>query len=157
MKNKLITTIGVVVALGASATQIFADDEAAVREANAGFYEALNAMFTGDLEPMKEVWSHSDTVTYMGPDGGFQVGWPAVLADWEKQAAMKLGGTVQPDEVVITLGSDLAIAHNYEKGQNLDEEGKVVEVSIRATNIFRNESGVWKMVGHHTDTLSFIK
>src|SRR5258706_10512270 len=51
-----------------------AGDEAAVKIAVAQFYAALNTMFTGDLGPMKEVWSHTDDVTYMGPGGGFQVG-----------------------------------------------------------------------------------
>ena len=32
---------------------------------------SLNLMFAGDLGPMKDVWSHADDVTYMGPDGGF--------------------------------------------------------------------------------------
>ena len=70
-------------------------DEKAVREAAAQFYSALNAMFTGALEPMKKVWSHAEDVTYMGPGGGFRVGWSEVLQDWEKQAAMKLGGKVE--------------------------------------------------------------
>jgi hypothetical protein len=56
-------------------------------------------MFTGELQPMKEVWSHKDDVTYMGPGGGFRLGWKAVLADWEKQAALKLGGKVEPKDI----------------------------------------------------------
>ena len=55
-------------------------DEGAVRHANEQFYSALNAMFAGDLAPMKKVWSHADDVTYMGPSGGFRVGWDQVLA-----------------------------------------------------------------------------
>jgi hypothetical protein len=30
-------------------------------------------------------------------------------------------------------------------------------VSIRATNLFRKESGAWKMIGHHTDLLPFLE
>ena len=132
------------------------NDKATVKAANAEFYEALNAMFIGDLEPMKRLWSHSDDVTYMGPDGGFQVGWKQVLPDWEKQAALKLGGKVEPSNIVFNIGTDLAVAHNYEKGQNKDKDGKTVTVSIRATNIFRKEEGKWRMIGHHTDTLPFL-
>jgi hypothetical protein len=40
-------------------------DEKAVREAAAQFYKALNSMFAGDLEPMKELWSHAEDITYM--------------------------------------------------------------------------------------------
>jgi hypothetical protein len=80
------------------------DSETAVREAAAGFYSALDVFFTGDLGPMTKVWSHADDVTYMGPDGGFEVGWPQVLEDWKKQAAMKLGGRVEPQEMRVFVG-----------------------------------------------------
>ena len=127
-----------------------------VADAAARFYAALNAMFESDLAPMKEVWSHADDVTYMGPDGGFQVGWEQVLASWEKQAAMKLGGHVEPDAMRITAGRDIAVTHNYEKGANINTGGMPGTVRLRATNLFRRENGTWKMIGHHTDTLPYL-
>jgi ketosteroid isomerase-like protein len=132
-------------------------DEKAVIEAAAQFYAALNAMFTGDLGPMKEVWSHAEDVAYMGPFGGFQVGWDQVFAKWEAQAAMKLGGEVKPEDMQITVRQDLAVVYNYEKGENIDAEGKLRRVSIRATNLFRYEDGKRKMIGHHTDLLPFLE
>jgi ketosteroid isomerase-like protein len=131
-------------------------DEKTVREAAAQFYKALNTMFTGDLKPMKEVWSHAEDVTYMGPGGGFQVGWSQVFANWEAQAALKLGGKVEAVDMRITVGQDLAITHNYEKGENKSQDGKALPVLIRATNVFRKERGEWKMIGHHTDLLPFL-
>jgi ketosteroid isomerase-like protein len=133
-----------------------APDAKEIADAAARFYAALNAMFEGDLAPMVEVWSHADDVTYMGPDGGFQVGWKQVLADWEKQAAMKLGGHVEPDAMRITAGRDLAVTHNYEKGANINTGGMPGSVLLRATNLFRRENGMWKMIGHHTDTLPYL-
>jgi ketosteroid isomerase-like protein len=129
------------------------DDIAA---AAGGFYAALNALFEGDVAPMVDVWSHAEDVTYMGPDGGFQVGWKEVLGEWEKQAAMKLGGHVEPDAMRITCGRDLAVTHNYEKGENINTGGVLESVLIRATNLFRKENGIWKMIGHHTDKLPFL-
>jgi ketosteroid isomerase-like protein len=121
------------------------------------FYAALNAMFIGDVEPMKEIWSHRDDVTYMGPGGGFEVGWASVGAIWEKHAAMKLGGNVEPTGTQITAGSDLAIVSTIEQGENTNAAGKTEKVSIRATNLFRKESGTWKMIGHHTDLLPYLE
>lgn len=132
-------------------------DEAGVKAAVDQFYSALNIMFTGDLEPMKNVWSHADDVTYMGPMGGFEKGWAAVLPVWEESAAMKLGGKVTPQDMEITVGQDIAFTHNYEAGENLDKDGNPVKVSIRATNIFRKEDGQWKMIGHHTDLLPYLE
>ncbi|MGB7931708.1 MAG: nuclear transport factor 2 family protein [Gammaproteobacteria bacterium] len=133
------------------------DDNKAVREAAEQFYFALNAMFRGNLAPMQKVWSHADDVTYMGPGGGFRVGWAQVLADWEAQAAMKLGGEVKPKDMRFTVGRDLAVVSNYEVGQNatLERSSRIVE--IRATNLFRKEDGKWKMIGHHTDLLPFLQ
>lgn len=131
-------------------------DEKAVKSAAAGFYAALNKMFAGDLGPMKEVWSHADDVTYMGPGGGFQVGWEQVLKSWEAQAAMKLGGKVETADMRITVGRDIAVASNYENGENTNARGEPQKLSIRATNIFRKEGGKWKMIGHHTDLLPYL-
>ena len=128
-----------------------------VRAATEEFYSALNGVFTGELGPMKKLWSHNDDVTYMGPGGGFRLGWKQVLADWETQADLKLGGKVEPKEMRITVGRDLAIVSNYEIGQNMMADGKPQEVKIRATNLFRNENGTWKMIGHHTDILPFLQ
>lgn len=131
-------------------------DEQGVKQAVAQFYSALNAMFTGDVNPMKEIWSHSNDVTYMGPGGGVQVGWDEVLKTWEAQAAKKLGGKVEPTDMHITVGQDLAIVSDIEQGENTNAAGAVEKVSIRATNLFRKEGGKWKMIGHHTDLLPYL-
>ena len=117
------------------------------------FYAALNQLFTGEMKPMTEIWSHADDVTYMGPVGGFQVGWDAVRKEWEAQAAMKLGGKLEATEMRITAGKDLAVVSNYVKGENINAKGEIQKVSIRATNIFRQEDGQWKLIGHHVDLL----
>lgn len=132
-------------------------DEQAIRDAAADFYQALNSMFKGDLESMEAVWSHAADITYMGPTGGLHLGWSAVLKDWQLQAAMKLGGSVEPLDMQIFVGEQLAITQNYEKGTNQNSEGIDVVIMIRATNIFRKEGGAWKMIGHHTDLLPHVQ
>ena len=131
----------------------------AVLAANAEFYKALNQMFAGELTLMKELCSHASDVIYMGPGGDFLVGWPKVLVEWERQAAMKMGGKLEAMEPHVMLNSngDMATVCNVEKGKNKDNKGVIREVSIRATNTFRKEEGKWKMVGHHVDPLSNFK
>jgi ketosteroid isomerase-like protein len=131
-------------------------DTDTVRAAATEFYSALNVMFTGDVGPIKEIWSHGDDVTYMGPGGDFLVGWKQILPEWERQAARKLGGKVEPKEMRVTGGRDLAIVSNYEVGENM-VDGKPQKVRIRATSMFRNENGKWKMIGHHTDIIPFLQ
>lgn len=133
-------------------------DEAdpAILTANAGFYAALNRLFTGDLEPMKAVWSHAGDISYMGPTGQFERGWAAVLKDWEGQAAMKLGGKVEPSEIHVIVSGALAVISCYEVGENTNAAGKTEKLKLRATSIFRKEDGLWKMVGHQTDKLPYL-
>lgn len=132
------------------------NDTAAVLAANAQFYTALNKMFTGDAVSMNAVWSHADDVTYMGPTGEVDVGWNAVLKNWQAQAKLKLGGEVKPVEMHLIVGQDLAIVSDYEQGANTNAKGKTEHVKLRATNMFRKEGGQWKMVGHHTDLLPYL-
>ena len=160
MKNHLSTWISscilAIVSLTASTSALAAGKEdEAVANANMGFYTALNRMFIGELASMTGVWSHAADVTYMGPVGGLKVGWTEVLKDWEAQAAMKLGGKVETSDVKIVVGKDIAVVCNYEKGE-INVEGKVQKVSIRATNTYRKEDGKWKMIGHHTDLLPYL-
>jgi ketosteroid isomerase-like protein len=92
----------------------------------------------------------------MGPGGDFQIGWGEVLSSWEEQASMKLGGEVSPEGLRITVGRDLAVTHGFEKGENIDAEGRPQKVSIRATSLFRKRDGKWKMIGHHSDLLPIL-
>lgn len=130
-----------------------AANEAAVKQAVAEYYAALNDIFAGTVEPMAAAWSHADDVTYMGPNGAYRVGWAAVLADWEAQAALNLGGSVAPEEVSMVVGRDMAVVQSYVRGANLATNGDPVDVSLRATVSLRKETGEWKVIGVHTDLL----
>jgi ketosteroid isomerase-like protein len=132
------------------------EDEAAVRSATAQFYTSLNAMLKGDPAPANKVWSHAKDITYMCADGGFRVGWDEVFADWKAQADMKIGGKAEPEDVRITVGKDIAVAHNYVKAESINKAGKPEKKVLRATSVFRKEDGKWKMIGHHVDTLPFL-
>lgn len=157
MKYTMLTLFALAVAgiAPVAAARAAGNEDAAVRQANDAFYAALNAMFRGEIAAMDAVWSHADDVTFMGPDGKFTVGWDAVSAEWEKQAALKLGGEIRTEGVYAKVGQDLATVECFEVGEN-EVNGKATPVSIRATNVYRKENGEWRMIGHHTDTLPFL-
>lgn len=156
----LMLVVGMISVLaGAPCAKAGDGDEKAVLTANVEFYKALNQMFAGELTLMKELCSHASDVIYMGPGGDFLVGWPKVQVEWERQAAMKMGGKLEAMEphVILSTNGDMATVCNIEKGKNKDNKGEMREISIRATNTFRKEGGKWKMVGHHVDLLSNFK
>lgn len=151
-----VFTLLAVCLLSANVSDAAGEDEQEVKAATKRFYEALNKLFTGDAGPMKDAWSHAKDVTYMGPGGGFQVGWDKVEPVWDAVAAMKLGGKINPQQVHVTASPTLAVVCCYEKGENI-VDGKPQPVQIRASTVFRKENGKWKVIGHQTDLLPFLK
>ncbi len=123
-----------------------------LEEATEGFYDALNAMLGGDAEPMLELWSHDDDVTYMSPFGELLVGWEPVRESWEAQANQRLGGRVDPEELRHFTSPTLGFVVGFERG-SVEIDGSSTPVNIRATSMYRLEDGRWKMIGHHTDPL----
>ncbi len=124
----------------------------ALRKAVMQFYAALNAMLAGDAGPMVKLWSRRPDVTYMGPDRKFWHGWIEIDADFAAAAARKLGGSVEPKDITITVGRDLAIVADVENGRRL-LNGTLQTNSLRATSVFRLEGGQWKMIAHHVDPI----
>ncbi len=122
-----------------------------VRAASEKFYAALNRMLNGDAGPLGDIWSHSATVTTMHPIGGREVGWDKVKNSWEKVAQLSAGGQVELRDQLIQIAGDAA----YELGVEYVKftlAGQPVTGECRVTNIYRRESGAWKIVHHHTDT-----
>ncbi len=125
--------------------------EQELHAANDSLYAALNAMFTGNLDPMNKLWSHSDYITDMGPFGGRTTGWEAVGAEFKKEAGMKFGGRIVCKELHIYAGTDMGYTVCIEEGEKMSAEGKPVAIKHRATNIFHLENGQWKLIHHQTD------
>ena len=127
--------------------------EAEVRAALDKFYAALNRMITGDAGAFGDIWSHAATVTTMHPIGGREVGWDNVRKSFEQVAQIAKGGKggqVKLSDQYIQVAGDVAYELGVERGQ-ADLAGQQVTFADRVTNIYRRESGAWKIVHHHTD------
>jgi hypothetical protein len=133
-----------------------ATDQDGVAAATEAWYAALNAMFEGNGQPMKDAWSHAQDVTYMGPAGDYVVGWSAIEEVWDAQTAQKLGGHVTPKRVNTIVSRDMALINCIETGQN-EIGGKTEVVEIRSSTTFRLEDGRWKAIAHQTDMLAYVK
>lgn len=130
-------------------------NENAISTAISDFYAALNILFLGDAQPMKNMWSHADDISYMGPDGLYLIGWEKIESMWETVAAMKLGGRVLPMQLHTVTGDDWALINCVETGEN-EVAGKAEVVGIRSSSVFRLEGGAWKVIAHQTDKLGFM-
>ena len=143
----------------APASQTLPDsNERAVRGAVESFYRALDAMFAGDSIPMEAVWSHEADTTYLPPTGQRLRGWAAIEASWREQAAMRLGGHVEPRGVEIQLlADDLALVVCTEVGTNPGAPGGAMAVRIRSTKLLRPEGGRWVVFFDHVDPLPALR
>jgi len=124
---------------------------ATMADANKGFYAALNEMCKGNEVPMESVWAHTTDVSDFGPDGKMHIGWDAVRAQFQKEAAMKLSGTVTCESVHSIMGDTFGVVTCTEVGKGMMVDGKPADLRFRATNVYRKDSHGWKMVHHHTD------
>ncbi len=121
-----------------------------VRKASEQFYAALNRMLNGDAGPLGDIWSHGTGVTTMHPIGGREAGWEEVRQSWEQVAQVATDGKVQLSDQLIQVIGDAAYELGVETG-GFTLAGQQVTIDLRVTNIYRRESGAWKIVHHHTD------
>ena len=120
-------------------------------QANDALYAGLNEMFIGNLEPLEALWSHSDSISYMGPFGGYLRGWEAVHKDFQAVTDMKIGGKLSCELLGSNVSGTMGYISCVEVGENIDPNGQAVAVRHRATNIFQWENDQWRLVHHHTD------
>ena len=125
-----------------------------LNEANLYFYHALASILIGDVAPMKEVWSHDEDITYLGPTGGFLKGPGEVFSSWEHIASLKMKGNIYAKDLHFFEKGSIGIVQCNEHGEH-NINGKSNKVNIRAINVFRKEKGEWKMISHQTDKWDF--
>ena len=126
-----------------------AEDE--VRQASTQFYAALNRMLNGDAGSLAGVWSHSAGVTTMHPIGGREVGWDNVRAAFGQVAQLASAGQAKLNNQLIQASGDIAYEVGDESGQ-CTLAGQQIAIDHRVTNVYRKETGGWRIVHHHTDT-----
>src|SRR6266566_2321829 len=93
-------------------------------EAVEHYHVAQGEFLKGNPEPVKEQFSHRDDVSLANPYGPPVRGWQQVAQKIERAKA-KIGAREE-----------------------------ITPYAVRATNIFRREDGVWKMVHRHADPIT---
>ncbi|MCU0685707.1 MAG: nuclear transport factor 2 family protein [Polyangiaceae bacterium] len=126
------------------------DAEAEVRAASDRFYAALNSVCNGNAKPMEDVWSHADDASASHPMGDWSHGWEQIRITWEEFARSDLGGKVTVKNLTVHVVGDFAYTTGVEDVFLVMQAGKV-QFRSNATNIFRRENGVWRIVHHHVD------
>lgn len=121
--------------------------EAAVRAAEARFYDALRRLHTDEtaLADLLACWSRADATT-MNARGGHETGWEAIAGRWTWWAGQHIpmpAHRVEPLSLVVTPAMACTVA--------LEDHG---DRTLRVTHVYRLEHGDWKLVHRHADPLS---
>jgi ketosteroid isomerase-like protein len=122
-------------------TNLFATPD----EAEHAFYEALE---TGDLAQLMEVWSDDDEIVCIHPGGQRLIGHDAVQGSWQEilsNAPVPIRPTRQH-----AMQSMMNAVHTVVEQLTVDTEQGQQIVNCYATNVFHKGTSGWRLVLHHS-------
>jgi uncharacterized protein (TIGR02246 family) len=114
------------------------------QDAEAAFYEALE---TGDLEAMMEVWAEDEEIVCVHPGGPRICGYEQVRESWSKILGSGQRLRVQLSDQVYVQGMMLAVHSVHENFTMAGDAGR--QRPVVATNVYVRQGGGWRMVAHH--------
>lgn len=116
-----------------------------------GLQSAEAAIYLGDPEPFKALWSRGDDVSLFGAFGPCKKGWPQVSKTVDWVAGRYREGVVSAEYEVVHEGADLAYTVGYELGDVVPRRGADGAPEAEVTQIYRREDGEWHLVHRHGD------
>lgn len=120
-------------------------------------HAAMDALLRGDPEPKKKMFSLSNDVTLANPLGPAVRGRDAIERLIDGVASQVLEGEPQSFERIAEyISGDLAYVHEIEHcpGVRMGPSADSKPFSLRATTIWRNEDGGWKIAHRHADAIT---
>ena len=119
-------------------------------------HAAVSAIFSGNPEPAKALFSDEDDITLGNPFGPFARGRGKVVEAFTAAAANYRDGEVTAVDLLANYVSDgLACVVEVEHGRAKVGGGdQMVTLALRVTSLFRLEHGVWKLVHRHADPIT---
>jgi uncharacterized protein (TIGR02246 family) len=112
---------------------------------------AERAIYNGDAEPYKALWSHTDEVTLFGAFGPCKTGWAELSRTFDWVAHRYQGGSVSQEYQTIVEAGDFAYTVALEHGRVALDGGPERSQAIRVTQIYRRHDGRWRLVHRHGD------
>ena len=121
------------------------NDSEALRAANEELYRAFESL---DRTRMERVWLRSARTQCTHPGWQRLVGFPAVIASWERIFESTLEVSFDLTGVEISVKGDLAWVVCTENLTTRTTNGPTL-ARIEATNLFERHQGRWLLVHHH--------
>lgn len=114
------------------------------------------AYVSGDPAPLIALSTDHEPATFFGPRGGVEVGAKHVIdTNVAGATQFRRGGESQLEIIQMTADGDLAfwtgLQHAKVRMQGRDHP---VAMTLRVTEVFRQEESAWKLVHRHADSLA---
>ena len=120
---------------------------------NSTLVDAERAQFDGNDRPRRAIWSKVEPVSVLGAWRS-GVGRSDVVGAFEVVASNFSGCTdYSLDLVSYDVNGDMAYTVAYER-ITATVDGKPRTFTIRATQVYRREDGVWRVVHRHADSIA---
>jgi ketosteroid isomerase-like protein len=125
-------------------------------EAVERFRVAQREFLKGNPELVKAQFSHRDDVSLANPYGPPVCGWQQVAQTVERASSLRRDGELVGVETIVKqVTADLGYVVQIERARaKIGASEEITPYAVRATNIFRRENGVWKMVHRHADPIT---
>ena len=124
--------------------------EAAFAAFRAEFEKAIAAQLEGNTEPFKALWSHKPDVMIFGAQGGMERGWPEVGDRLDWVSGVVRARLTRLENVSTVISGPMALTADLEHMvRSLD--GREYDRTLRVTQGYRFEDGVWKIFYRHGD------
>lgn len=125
-----------------------AADQAAIRALEDKFAAAFNAKDVNSI--MALYASGDDLVVFDLVPPRQYTGWAAYKKDWEDTFAMFPGPVqCQLNDLVVTVGGDVAYGHSIQSVTLTDKKGKKVSATVRVTDGYKKVNGQWVIAHEH--------
>jgi NAD(P)H-dependent FMN reductase/ketosteroid isomerase-like protein len=133
-------------------------------EANAESFEsfmqkrvaAARAYVNGDAAPLDEIVATRGTASFFPPNGGSETGAKEVSARYDRDVkSFGKGGETQLEVLQSGADGDVGFWTGFQSAKvKMNGAAEPVAMKLRITELFRRESGEWKMVHRHADAMS---
>jgi ketosteroid isomerase-like protein len=119
-----------------------------ILQANRAFYDALEKR---SFPAMELCWSHSEDVSCIHPGWHRLEGWMDIARSWQAIFSNSRAWKVVEEEERVVASADLAVVYCVERLESVGGQGEPAR--MQATNVFRKEGRVWKLIHHHASPM----
>jgi ketosteroid isomerase-like protein len=117
---------------------------------------AARAYVNGDAAPLNEIVARSGAASFFPPNGGSEQGAKEVSARYDRDAkSFGQGGETDLEVLQSASAGDVAFWTGFQTAKvKMGGAREAVPMKLRITELFRRESGEWKMVHRHADAMA---